>query len=94
MREPRDTSSIVLYFDDTKVSIKARRDDSDVNPSGWSIIAFTPSASIRCVRGHQDKHLDLFIKSIISLANTYMWDSYEQIEEAIHKVTDREFDYE
>ena len=38
-----------------------------MNPSGWSIIAFAPSASIRCVRAHQPTHLALFIRSIIGL---------------------------
>ena len=94
MKEPKDISSVVLYLNDTKVAIKARRDDSATNPSGWSVIVFTPSASIRCVRVHEPKHMRRFIESIISLACDEAWASYDQIKEAIHLVTDREFQYE
>ena len=69
MKEPNDTTTTIVDFDQNgSISIKARRDDNDMNPSGWSIIAFAPSASIRCVRAHQERHLDLFIKSILALA--------------------------
>lgn len=67
MKEPRNTLTKTLHINDTKLSLKARVDDSDVNPSGWSIIAFTHSASIRCVRAHQVKHLDRFIHAIAAL---------------------------
>lgn len=67
MKEPTNTQTKTLYINDTKLSLKARVDDSDVNPSGWSIIAFTHSASIRCVRAHQVKHLDRFIHAIAAL---------------------------
>ncbi len=67
MKEPTNTQTKTLHINDTKLSLKARVDDSDVNPSGWSIIAFTHSASIRCVRAHQVKHLDRFIHAIAAI---------------------------
>ena len=95
MKEPNDTTTTIVDFDQNgSISIKARRDDNDLNPSGWSIIAFAPSASIRCVRAHQERHLDLFIKSILALAGLngqeYTTD-YEATEEAIHKITSNSF---
>lgn len=113
MKEPEDTTSEVLlippadmFAEDpsgppVKLSIKARRDDHDMNPSGWSIIAFTPSASIRCVRAHQIKHLGLFIRSIIALCGHRVSQEYShtaeemklysEIERVIHKITQGEF---
>ncbi len=69
MKEPNNTSTETLFINETRLQIKARPDDSDVNPSGWSIIAFTHSASIRCVRPHQAKHLDRFVHAIIALCH-------------------------
>ena len=93
MREPRNTATATatLYFGDIRLQLKARRDDSDANPSGWSIIAFTYSAPIRCVRAHQPKHLELFINSIVALCNTSQWNASSQIEKAFHDITEGSF---
>lgn len=74
MKEPEDTSTTVIEVGDTHISIKAKPDDHDNNPSGWSIIAFSPSASIRCVRAHQEKHLNRFILGILAMSGS----SYEE----------------
>jgi len=107
MKEPDNTTSEILSIkapmggEPIKLSIKARRDDHDMNPSGWSIIAFTPSASIRCVRGHQLKHLNLFIRSIIALCGHHVSEEYsytpderpmfDEILRSIHNITQGEF---
>jgi hypothetical protein len=93
MKEPKNTHAHVVLINNMKVAIKARRDDDDMNPSGWSIIAFTPSASIRCVRAHQPKHLDLFVKGVIALtggdAGPRLPSSSYQIDltEIVHDIT-------
>ena len=94
MKEPSNTRAKVITLNEATISIKARTDEDDMNPSGWSIIAFAPSASIRCVRAHQQRHLDLFIRSILALSGeTGFSDSsnYKYIEETIHEVTDKAF---
>jgi hypothetical protein len=101
MKEPENTTATVVTINESPISIKARADDNEMNPSGWSIIAFAPSASIRCVRAHQPKHLDLFIKSILALAGHWQLDynltsatyssSYKATENAIHKITQGKF---
>ena len=48
----------------TLAEIKSKRDSS--HASGWSVIAFTPSSSIRCVKCHRDDSLSCFAASIIS----------------------------
>lgn len=87
MREPTNTTAEILTLNGSKIAIKARPDDSDNNPSGWSIIAFAPSASIRCVRAHQPKHFDLFIKSVMALGESTSEELYREIEEVTHNVT-------
>jgi len=74
MKEPENTTATVIQIESPimgdepiSVALKAKRDEHPMNPSGWSIIAFTPSASVRCVRAHQPTHLTLFIRSIIGL---------------------------
>lgn len=98
MREPENTSTVTLNICGVRVSIKGRKDESDVNPSGWSIIAFTHSASIRCTRAHQSRHLRRFISAIIALCEPDGWDYqaqeqgvYHEIEDAIHTVTNQVF---
>tara|TARA_R100000995_G_C3435288_1_gene100515 strand:- start:131 stop:415 length:285 start_codon:yes stop_codon:yes gene_type:complete len=93
MKEPKNTTAEVITLNNASISIKARRDNDDMNPSGWSIIVFAPSASIRCVRAHQPRHLNLFIWSILALAGEPNIDprKYKLVEETIHNVTDGEF---
>tara|TARA_Y100000401_G_scaffold28292_1_gene20518 strand:+ start:23335 stop:23697 length:363 start_codon:yes stop_codon:yes gene_type:complete len=74
MKEPENTTATIIQVpspsaggEPISVALKAKKDDHPMNPSGWSIIAFAPSASIRCVRGHQPRHLSLFIRSIMAL---------------------------
>ena len=98
MREPHDTKTKDLYFGNTRISIKVREDHSDVNPSGWSLMAFAPSASIRCVRGHQPKHLDLFVESILVLADVEGEEHYDAVYDlimnTIYKLTNGAFDHD
>lgn len=117
MKEPENTTSTsveveapCLGDESITVSLKAKKDDHPMNPSGWSIIAFAPSASIRCVRAHQPTHLALFIRSIIGLCGhrlsvhgsyteaEFLGPDYnkenvliKEIEDAIHKITQGEF---
>jgi len=93
MKEPDNTTSVIIDINDRTLSLKARQDDNQMNPSGWSIIAFAPAASIRCVRANQKRHLDLFIRSILALVGDTSPDPrhYEQVEEAIHQITGGEF---
>jgi hypothetical protein len=97
MKEPHDTKTKDLYFGNTRISIKVREDHSDVNPSGWSLMAFAPSASVRCVRGHQPKHLDLFIESVLVLADVDGDENndavYDLISNTIYKLTDGALEY-
>jgi len=74
MKEPENTTATTIHIESPimgdeqiPVALKAKKDDHPMNPSGWSIIAFAPSASIRCVRAHQPTHLALFIRSIMAL---------------------------
>lgn len=91
MKEPTDTTAEIMTLNGAKIAIKARPDDNDMNPSGWSIIAFAPSASIRCVRAHQPKHLSFFIKGIMGLGGSDSDELYREIEEVIHNVTQGTF---
>ena len=102
MREPSNTTAAVIDVNGVKLALKARPDNSDMNPSGWSIIAFAPSASIRCIRGHQPKHMELFIRSIMTLAGVAVsldefWQpseqaSFDEIKKAVHRITDHTFE--
>jgi len=102
MKEPENTSAAIVEIGSTRIAIKAKRDSHAMNPSGWSIIAFAPSASVRCVRVHQPEHLELFIRSIMALAEGYVnpldhrsdseWKHHTRISDAIHQITEGEFD--
>jgi len=96
MKEPNNTTAQVLELNDIVLSIKAKKDTHDMNPSGWSIIAFAPSASIRCVRANQSKHLDLFIRSILALVGDISLDPrhYKLVEKTIHNITHGAFENE
>jgi len=48
----------------TIAEIKSKRDPS--HASGWSVIAFTPSSSIRCVKCHRDDYLSCYAEAIIA----------------------------
>ncbi len=52
-----------IQIGEVVVEIKSRRED---NASGWSIIVFTPTGSLRCVRPHIGKVLQRFVDSIIA----------------------------
>tara|TARA_R100001440_G_scaffold24346_2_gene39708 strand:+ start:7036 stop:7323 length:288 start_codon:yes stop_codon:yes gene_type:complete len=95
MKEPKNTRSKILEINGISINVKAVEDDSDSNPSGWSIICFAPSASIRCIRAHQKKHLDLFIRGILALTGETGFSgspNYNWVERTIHQVTDRTFE--
>jgi hypothetical protein len=96
MKEPEDTTTTIIDVGDTHISIKAKPDDHDNNPSGWSIIAFSPSASIRCVRAHQEKHLNRFILGILAMSGSSFEDEqsklFEKVRDGIHTVTKGSFE--
>tara|TARA_R100000654_G_scaffold6209_6_gene16493 strand:- start:1652 stop:1948 length:297 start_codon:yes stop_codon:yes gene_type:complete len=96
MKEPKNTTAAVIDINDFSLSLKARQDDNQMNPSGWSIIAFAPAASIRCIRAHQKRHLDLFIRSILALVGDVSLDPrhYRLVEKTIHQITNGVFDDE
>lgn len=52
-----------IQIGDTIVEIKSRRED---NASGWSIIVFTPTGSLRCVRPHISTVLNRFVDAIVA----------------------------
>jgi hypothetical protein len=100
MKEPENTTATIIQVpspsaggEPISVALKAKKDEHPMNPSGWSIIAFAPSASIRCVRGHQPRHLSLFIRSIVALCGHHTTDTvlYNDIEAGVHKITQGEF---
>ena len=95
MKEPANTTVATIDINEYTISLKARPDDNQMNPSGWSIIAFAPAASIRCVRANQKRHLDLFIRSILALVGDTSLDPrhYKQVEETIHRITGGEFEW-
>jgi hypothetical protein len=70
------------------VEIKSRRDTSHV--SGWSVIAFTPSCSIRSVKTHRPDFLDDFARAIV--ASVYDGMRYEEfaqeVAEAVKSIID------
>jgi len=98
MKEPENTTTTVVEINNMSIALKARVDSSEMNPSGWSIIAFAPSASIRCVRAHQPQHLDLFVRSIMALSGVTS-DTitsggrliHKEITNGIHKITNGTF---
>jgi|TARA_R110002051_G_scaffold151890_1_gene224495 hypothetical protein len=99
MKEPQNTTTAVVDVNNISLSLKAREDTSEMNPSGWSIIAFAPSASIRCIRAHQPQHLDLFVRSIMALSGISS-DTitsggrliHREITNAVHKITGSVFE--
>jgi hypothetical protein len=97
MNEPMNTFTADLmiesdYFDGDKIklSLKSKRDNHINNPSGWSIIAFSPSASIRCVRGNQAKHVDIFIRTLQTLIGNHDELVFFEIRDAIARITQAE----
>tara|TARA_R110002020_G_scaffold58263_1_gene159719 strand:+ start:1225 stop:1485 length:261 start_codon:yes stop_codon:yes gene_type:complete len=52
-----------IQIGDAVVEIKSRRED---NASGWSIIVFTPTGSLRCVRPHISMVLQRFVDAIVA----------------------------
>tara|TARA_R100000664_G_C2759082_1_gene148495 strand:+ start:3486 stop:3770 length:285 start_codon:yes stop_codon:yes gene_type:complete len=94
MKEPENTTAAILEINGVKLALKARPDDNDMNPSGWSVIAFAPSASVRCVRAHQRKHLEFFIRCVVTLSGLPPNDpdAFEKIEEELHRITRYEFE--
>ncbi|MBO00869.1 MAG: hypothetical protein CL438_09455 [Acidimicrobiaceae bacterium] len=81
-----------VKIDKTLVEIKSKRDKDA--PSGWSIIAFTPSCSIRCTRAHDDVWFSNFACAIIAAAGVEgieddeMGDCYDDVCEAIKSIID------
>ena len=55
-----------INIDGTLVEVKSKRDKD--SPSGWSVIAFTPACSIRCVRLPDRDWFNRFRDAIIAAA--------------------------
>ena len=75
-------------IDGTYVEIKSKRDTR--HTSGWSVIAFSPSCSIRSVKTHRQDFLDDFARAIVSAC--YDGDHYEtyvtEVADAVESITD------
>lgn len=67
------------------VSIKSRPENDNV--SGWAVIAFTPSCSIRCAKIHREEHLTTFSETIAAAAGSFDEEDAETIREAILSIT-------
>jgi len=79
--ESRDGDSTTL------AGIKSKRDSS--HASGWSVIAFTPSSSIRCVKCHRDDSLSYFAASIIAACGgDRSPEQIERVEDSILSIID------
>ena len=57
-----------INIDGTLVEVKSKRDKD--SPCGWSVIAFTPACSIRCVRLHDRDWFNRFCDAIIAASGT------------------------
>ena len=55
-----------IKIGETLVEVKSKRDKD--SPSGWSVIAFTPACSIRCIRLHDRDWFNRFRDAIIAAA--------------------------
>ena len=53
-----------ISIDGEVVEIKSKRDER--HASGWSVIAFTPHISIRCVKCHRTDGLSAFADAIVA----------------------------
>jgi hypothetical protein len=80
--ESRDGNAAV-----TIAEIKSKRDAS--HASGWSVIAFTPSSSIRCVKCHRDDYLSCFAASIIAACGgEWSPEQAQRVEDTILSIID------
>tara|TARA_R110000765_G_scaffold213146_3_gene318170 strand:+ start:248 stop:700 length:453 start_codon:yes stop_codon:yes gene_type:complete len=67
-----------IRIDNTLVEIKSKKDKDA--PSGWSVIAFTPACSLRCVRVDDWEWLKRFVRAIIEAAGPQDCDAYDYFE--------------
>ena len=74
-----------LELNGTEVELKSRRESG--SPSGWSIIAFTPSCSLRTTRIHLPSKLTAFASAIAAAVDDYEDESVTIIEAAIKSIT-------
>ena len=83
-----------VRIDSALVQIKSKTDKDA--PSGWSVIAFTPSCSIRCTRVHDYTWFACFVRAIIEAARPYSFDSadshhyFKRVCEAVQSIIDIE----
>jgi len=75
-------------IDGQYVEIKSKRDNKQA--SGWSVIAFTPSCSIRSVKTHRPEFLSDFASAIV--ASCYDGDRFgiyvTEVTDAIQEIID------
>ena len=79
-----------IRIDNTLVEIKSKRDKD--SPSGWSVIAFTPACSIRCVRVDDWEWCKRFIRSSIVAAgpcDCEPEDYFEVVLAAVESILDK-----
>ena len=79
-----------IRIDNTLVEIKSKRDKD--SPSGWSVIAFTPACSIRCVRVDDWEWFKRFIRAIIEAAGPCDCESedyFEPVLAAVESIIDK-----
>ena len=67
-----------IQIGEAVVEIKSRRED---NASGWSIIVFTPTGSLRCGRPHIGMVLHRFVDAIVASVDRKYLESESVINE-------------
>lgn len=55
--------------------------------SGWAVITFTPSCSIRCDKIHRPHLLEAYAETISAAAGSYEDEDVKKIKEAILSIT-------
>ena len=81
----KEKTVISIEINRTEVELKSRREVG--SPSGWSLIAFTPSCSLRTTRLHLPSKLTCFASAIAAAVDDYEDESVTAIEEAIKSIT-------
>lgn len=76
---------VTISINGFDVTIKAKQDD---NPSGWAVIAFTPSCSIRCMRTHRENLLQWFCDAVAAACDSFEEEDAEAVRAAVIKLVE------
>jgi hypothetical protein len=81
----KTVTSIELSDAKIEVELKSRREPS--SPSGWAVIAFAPSCSLRSTRVHIDSKLRDFSAAIAASVGDFSDDAEDMIAASIRSIT-------